>query len=140
MTHTDPRVVIKQIDPELRKEFFSTWPEFVNLDWSKLNKKTKIDTLLECIQAQSDSIQREITHLLGLFSSLKTDQGLRVLLEEIYIRNLEHYIQQLEQELRDINTTRPYDDVRDDLNRAKANLRQLKKGRGTWQISWWKPW
>ena len=87
MTHTDPRVVIKQIDPELRKEFFSTWPAFDKLDWSKLNKKKKVDSLLDCLKSQTDSDQREITYLLGLFSSLKSDDGLRILLEEIRVRN-----------------------------------------------------
>lgn len=53
--------------------------------------------------------------------------------EEIQIQQLEHDRQRLQAELRDPATTRPFDDIQEELDRTNATLRRLKWKR-------WVPW
>lgn len=132
MTAFDPRVIINQIDPELRQELFSTWPAFRELDWSKAN----VEALLECFKSEEDTIQREITRLLGMFSSLKTEHGLRVLLEEIRIRNQDALEGWEEADSKIDKIVYSYLHAIEAFSRAaifvEADLCSLKQGWNTW--------
>jgi hypothetical protein len=54
--------------------------------------------------------------------------------EELQIRHLEAEILRLQAELSDRNTTRPFDDIQDDLDRSRSQLRRLRWRR--W-VPWW---
>lgn len=87
MASKDPKVVMKQMDPKLRKEFFCRWPELKSLNWSQLTKKRSIDPLVAAITQLGDSEKREIVRLLANFVTLKSENGIRILLEECDRRN-----------------------------------------------------
>jgi len=53
--------------------------------------------------------------------------------EDMQIQQLEFDVRRLEAELRDLAATRPFDDIREDLDRSKSALRRLKWKR-------WMPW
>jgi hypothetical protein len=54
--------------------------------------------------------------------------------EELQIRHLEAEVRRLQSELEDVATTRPFDDIRDDLDRCRSQLRRLRWKR--W-VPWW---
>lgn len=105
-------------------------------------KKTK-DPLLRTIHTYSTwYYQQPLEHLRGDGGSSKSKSsgGSRhnhvtssMTNEEIQIQTLEADVKRLEAELRNLNATRPYDDIQEELDRTRATLRRLKWKR-------WVPW
>ena len=83
MSSNDPTVVVRQMDPAQRREFFCQWPKFQVLDWAQLNKKRKVEPLLAALKDLDSIEKRKIAQLLALFVSLKSERGLRILSGEI---------------------------------------------------------
>lgn len=83
MSSTDPTVVMRQMDPDQRREFFCHWPQLQSIDWAQLDKKRKIEPLLAALTDLESPKQREVAQLLALLVSLKSERGLRILSGEI---------------------------------------------------------
>ncbi|MEX2670894.1 MAG: hypothetical protein WD294_02160 [Phycisphaeraceae bacterium] len=84
MAAFDLRKTLKQISPTLRKQLFcSSWPDLAKLPWDEMTKPTQIRPLFDALQSLELGQKRDVQRLLKAFLRLKTNGGLKVLIEEI---------------------------------------------------------
>jgi hypothetical protein len=102
-----------------------------NSELIDLPKPDSVDPLLHSIPIYSTwYFQPPLQNL----DSLALHVTARYTNEELHMRQLESEIARLEFELRDLNSTRPFDDIQDELNACRSQLRRLKWKR--W-VPWW---
>ncbi|HEX3999764.1 MAG TPA: hypothetical protein VHX65_14530 [Pirellulales bacterium] len=85
--------VLKQISNVHLRQFFTVRKELQDVPWDGL-KETKIDPVVEALQAMPPAKRRQIQILFSSFAKLSDNAGLKVLLEELrgrYPKKVKHF-------------------------------------------------